>query len=280
MNNSIGVIGTGVMGRSIARLCAQKGYPVLLVAHTKASAMQAEFNLQKEIRRKVEKGHLHPEVGRRIIITDSPCNLRETKFIIEAITEGYAQKQSLYFSLEPLIDKRAVIASNTSSLCISKLAEGMMHPERLIGVHFFNPAEVMKLVEIKMGAHTDTNTMEKVVYHLNRLEKESIIFPDRSGICVNRLLFPMLVEAMWILEETKMRPEDIDKAMKLGTNMPLGPFELCDLIGNDVVLNICEQLLKETGDSKYLAPILLKNKVLEMELGRKTEIGFYDYRGK
>ena len=279
MNNSIGIVGTGVMGRSIARLCAQNGYPVLLVAHTKSSAIKAEFNLQKEIKRKVEKGHLLPEVCKRIIITESLCNLRNTKFVIEAITEAYEPKKDLYNDLETTVAKDAVIATNTSSLIISKLSENMTNPERFIGLHFFNPAEVMKLVEVKMGDETDVTAMEKAIHHLNKLGKESILFPDRAGMCVNRIIFPMLVEAMYLLQETKMESEAIDKAMKLGTNMPLGPLELCDLIGNDVVLNICDRLYEETGDLKYAAPYILKGMVMEHELGRKTGIGFYDYRG-
>ena len=278
MNRSIGVIGTGVMGRGIARLCAQKGYPVLLVARNQGSAMKAQFNLDKEIRRRIAKGTMTQDAAERIFISNDLKELYCTKTIIEAVTEDYTTKRSLYCSLDQLIPEDALIASNTSSLSISKLAEGMMHPERLIGLHFFNPAETMKLVEVKSGKKTNINTFEKALHFVKGLGKESHHFPDIQGVCVNRILFPMLVEAISLVEDNKMEPAIIDRAMKLGTNMPLGPLELCDLIGNDVVYNICEQLFAETKDSKYAPPMLLKAKVLEMELGRKTEIGFHDYR--
>ena len=280
MNNSIGVIGTGVMGRSIARLCAQNGYPVLLIARNQGSAIKAKFNIGKEIDRKIAKGTMTKDVAERIFISNNLKDLYCTKTIIEAVTENYATKRSLYFSLESVIPEDTIIASNTSSLSITKLAEGMMHPERLIGLHFFNPAEIMKLVEVKLGKQTSTNTFEKMLYFVKRLDKESHHFPDVQGVCVNRILFPMLVEAILLVEENKMKPAIIDRAMKLGTNMPLGPLELCDLIGNDVVYNICEQLFAETKDPKYAPPMLLRAKVLEHELGRKTEIGFYEYKRK
>ena len=277
MNNSIGVVGTGVMGQGIARLCAQNGYPVLLIAKDRSSAMKVEFNLGKGFNRKISIGAMSQDVAERIFISNNLEDLHSTKMIIEAVNEDYAIKRSLYFSLESVIPKDSIIASNTSSLSISKLAEGMMNPERLVGLHFFNPAEKMKLVEVKSGTHTSINTFERALYFVKRLGKEPHHFPDIQGVCVNRILFPMLVEAILLVEENKMRPAIVDRTMKLGTNMPLGPLELCDLIGNDVVYRICEQLFAETKDPKYAPPSLLRAKVLEHEFGRKTEKGFYDY---
>jgi len=178
MNNSIGVIGAGVMGRGIARLCAQNGYPVLLVTKDESSAMKAQFILSKELADMISTGTLPEQVAERIFITNTPQDLQCTKMVIEAVNEDRWIKQRVYRSLEEVMPTDAILATTTSSLSISKLAEGMKHPNRFIGTHFFRPPEDVGIVEVVLGEDTCINTFEKTLYFIKRLGKQAHHLPD------------------------------------------------------------------------------------------------------
>jgi 3-hydroxybutyryl-CoA dehydrogenase len=275
------IAGLGTMGRSLAKLCASKGYTVKVISRTPESGKKGLDRLTGELKSRVDKGKLsldeYSKITSRIILAKDISEFVDAEIIIEAIYEDEKAKEEFYRAIEPKIPENTVISTNTSSLSINELSGHMKHPSRFIGVHFFNPAEVMKLAEIRRSGKTGDSTAAFAIEIAKQLGKTPINVPDSPGMYVNRILFPMLLEGISVLETTKSPIKDIDDAMKLGANLPMGPFELCDFIGNDIVLEISEILLDHTGDLRFKPPELLRQMVREGRLGRKSGRGFYEY---
>lgn len=239
----------------------------------------ALIRIKKEARRYCKKYEKDlDEVLAKLHITDDLDSLQGTQFYLEAIIEDMDKKAELVEQVSSTADQTAVFATNTSSLSITALSMHFIAPENVIGMHFFNPTSMMELVEVVKGLNTSTETIEKTVLFAKELDKSPVLVNESPGFIVNRMLIPMINEAVTILAEGVATKEDIDKAMKLGANHPLGPLSLADLIGNDVCLSIMETLHQETGDPKYRAHPLLRQYVRAGFLGRKSKKGFYDYR--
>ena len=276
------IAGLGTMGRSLTKLCASKDFIVKVISRTPESGKRGLDRLIGELKSRMDKGKLsqdeYSKITSRIILAKDISEFADAEIIIEAIYEDEKAKEEFYRAIEPKIPENIVIATNTSSLSIDELSGRMKHPSRLIGVHFFNPAEVMKLAEIRRSGKTDDSTAAFAIEISKQLGKTPINVPDSPGMYVNRILFPMLLEGISVLETAKSPIKDIDDAMKLGANLPMGPLELCDFIGNDIVLEISEILLEHTGDLRFKPPELLRQLVKEGRLGRKSGRGFYEYK--
>lgn len=275
------VIGLGTMGRKLTRLCLASNLRVLAMSRSPQSEKKHLDQIRQDLMVKVSKGQVTAElVGLmlgRIELVRSLEDLGQAEFVIEAISEDATAKRDLYRQIEPYLADNAILATNTSSLSVTELSKGVENRSRFVGMHFFNPPEVMKLVEVKGSKETAHDTLEKVIAMAKRLGRSPLVVPDEPGYYVNRVLFPMIVEGIRVLESFGGNPKDIDDAMKLGANLPMGPLELSDYIGNDIVLNICEILVERTNDSRFEPPKLLTRMVLEGKLGRKSRQGFYKY---
>jgi 3-hydroxybutyryl-CoA dehydrogenase len=278
---SVAVVGAGQMGAGIAQVAARAGLSVTLSDQAEAQAAQAVSKLEARLRRqeadgKVPTGTTSELVGR--IRTGGPLSgVADADLVIEAAPEQLELKAAMFRSFSTLAKATAILASNTSSLSITRLARETTRPELVIGIHFMNPVPVMKLVEIVRGTLTTEATLSAVLELSQRLGKQSIVSEDRPGFLVNRILIPLLNEACFALEEGVGKKEDIDAGARLGLGHPLGPLELADLIGLDTVLSIAEILHRDFGDPKYRPCALLRNLVQAGLLGRKTGRGFYVY---
>jgi len=276
--SSVGIIGCGVAGKSIALAVAQAGYDVIL--RTRRGSKGYE-DLTNYAHREESRGRLSlpvEEILSRIRWTEDIHDIYTlAQFVIEAVPEDLTVKQKLFEQLDRLCPEYVILATNTSSLSVEEIFKLAQNKKRVIGIHFFNPVHVMKLVEITKTSGTSNDTLELSLSFSKSLGKVAIVVPDTPGFIVNRLLFPLLAEAVHALEEGLGTPEEIDNAMKLGTNMPMGPLALCDLIGLDTCLAILNNLRRRTGESKYEAPSLLKQMVQRGFLGKKTGKGFYEY---
>lgn len=277
------VLGSGVMGSGIASLycMAPEVSKVIVWGRSKDSLENSYVKIKKEISRfakinSIGKDQLASILSKIEIKTElselSDCNL-----YIEAISETMESKVELFSLLKHYISDTAVVATNTSSLSITALAMQIKVPANFIGIHFFNPTSIMKLVEVIKGIVTSEDTLERTISLVEMLNKHPVIVKESPGFIVNRMLIPMINEAISILAEGVASKQDIDNAMKYGANHPIGPLALSDLIGNDVCLSIMESLYKETGDPKYRAHPLLRQYVRAGYLGRKTKVGFYEY---
>ena len=277
----IGVLGAGQMGGGIAQVAAECGLDVILADAGLELASNGKDRIGAQLARQVERGKITAEARAtllaRIQPVGSPEDFRACDFVIEAATENTELKLALFRRCDAALAPGKWLASNTSSISLTKLAAATSRPDRVIGMHFMNPPPLMKLVEIVRAEQTSDETLAITRTLAERMGKTTTTSRDAPGFLVNRILLPMLCEACFALQEGVGTPEDIDTGAKLGLNHPMGPFELSDLIGLDTVLAIADVLHKETGDDKYRAPTLLRNLVAAGWLGRKTRRGFYTY---
>jgi len=276
----IGVLGAGIMGTGIAQICAEAGFEVILVDLTEEFVNKGYQNIVKNWTRAVEKGkRTAEEVDKfKALITTSVDNkdFKDCDVVIEAIIEDIEIKKKVFKELGEICKNSAILATNTSALSITEIGAASGRPRSVVGMHFFNPVPVMKLVEVIPGAETSETAVEIVTELSRRIGKEPVKAKETPGFIVNRLLVPYMNEAAMLYQEG-IPAEEIDKAMKLGANMPMGPLALADLVGLDTLLMICDYYWREFGDSKYRASLALRNKVRAGHLGRKSGKGFYDY---
>jgi 3-hydroxybutyryl-CoA dehydrogenase len=280
----VGVIGAGQMGSGIAHVIALAGYEVVLndIAPEKLaeSLKIIERNMQRQVSRGIVGDLDKREAFARITPSNSLADFGDVDLAIEAATEDEATKKQIFQSLQPHLNPKAILASNTSSISITRLASATDRPEHFIGLHFMNPAPVMKLVEVIRGIATDATTYEEAVSFTKSLGKITTNAEDFPAFIVNRILVPMVNEAIYTLYEGVGTVDAIDTAMRLGANHPMGPLELGDFIGLDTVLAIMNVLHEGLADSKYRPCPLLVKYVEAGWLGRKSGRGFYDYRGE
>lgn len=281
MYEKIAVIGAGTMGLEIAQCFAAAGRKVTVRDMNDAIVAAAKARLEESLKKRVAKGKLSEkeETGilSNISFTTELSDCADAQLVIEAIIEQAQAKKELFAALSKICAHDAVLASNTSSISITEIATSVKNPYRVIGMHFFNPATVMKLVEVIRCAFTSDEVFLRVKAEAEMIGKTPVEVNEAPGFVVNRLLIPMINEAIGLWAENVASPRDIDLAMRLGCNHPMGPLELADLIGLDVVLSIMETLCRETGDDKYRPHIKLRNLVRAGALGRKTGHGIYNY---
>ena len=275
------VVGTGTMGGGIAQTCAQAGYSVIFKGRSEASLNKAIASITKSLSKQVEKGKMEEakkeEILSNITAATEYADCSDADIFIEAIAEDMETKKNTFAEIEKIAKEDAIMATNTSSLSITEVASTTTRPERVIGMHFFNPVPAMKLVEVIKGQMTDQDIFNKVFELSKAVGKVPVEIEEAPGFVVNRILIPMINEAVGILADGVAKKEDIDEAMKLGANHPMGPLALADLIGLDVCLAIMEVLYSEFADSKYRPHPLLRKMVRANLLGRKTKAGFYNY---
>ncbi|MFB4250478.1 3-hydroxybutyryl-CoA dehydrogenase [Pseudomonas idahonensis] len=278
---NIGVIGAGTMGNGIAQVCAQAGFDVTLLDIAQGALEKALATIGKNLDRQVSKGTLSEDDKRaaldKIRISTDYSVLKDAQLVIEAATENLDLKLKVLQQIAAQVSAECVIASNTSSLSITQLAASVSAPERFIGLHFFNPVPVMGLIEVIRGLQTCDATHALAMNMAERLGKTAITAGNRPGFVVNRILVPMINEAILVFQEGLASAEDIDAGMRLGCNQPIGPLALADLIGLDTLLAILEAFYDGFNDSKYRPAPLLKEMVAAGYLGRKTGRGFHTY---
>ncbi len=282
--NVLGVLGAGQMGSGIAQVAAAAGWTVKLADATIELASKSKAKIVAGLAKLVEKAKLTADeaaaTGARIIPVGSIADLADCDLVVEAATENLEVKLSLFKQLDAAVKPEAVLASNTSSISITRIAAATKRPTQVVGLHFFNPVPLMKLVEVIRALQTSDATYDAMRALVAKLNKTAVTAKDSPGFLVNRILMPLLLEAVFTLEQGLGTPQDIDTAAKLGLNHPMGPLELSDFIGLDTVLAIADVLQRETGDDKYRAPVLLRNYVAAGWLGRKSGRGFFTYEKK
>lgn len=278
---NVGVVGCGTMGTGIVQVCALKGFDVTFCEVSQELVDKALNKIKSDMQRIVEKGKItKDEMDRAIMHIDGTTELQKlskSDIVVEAIVENITEKKNLFKKLSEICNETTILATNTSSLSVTELAISVKNPHRVIGLHFFNPVPVMKLVEIVRSALTSDEAYSETKSFAEALGKTPVTVKDTPGFIVNHLLIPYLLDAIKALEKGIATKEDIDTAMKLGCNHPMGPLELADLIGLDVVLSIADAVYGELKEQRYAAPMLLRQMVRAGFLGRKTKKGFYSY---
>ena len=281
---TIGIIGAGTMGNGIAQACAAAGLNAVMQDVNEAALERGVGTVSSSLERQVRKGTLSDAdkaaVLGRIRTTLKAADLADADLVVEAATENEALKLKILKDVDAIARPSAIIATNTSSISITRLAAATSRPDRFVGMHFFNPVPVMALVEIIRGLRTSDATVDAVAELARTLGKTPIGVKNSAGFVVNRVLCPMINEAIFVLQEGLASAEEIDAGMRLGCNHPIGPLALCDLIGLDVELAVMEVLYTTFNDSKYRPAPLLREMVDAGMLGRKTGRGFYDYAKK
>lgn len=278
---TVGVCGAGLMGNGIAQTCATAGFDVVLMEVADEPLKRGVAAITKSLDKFVEKGKLSAadrdaSIG-RIKATTNVADLKDCDLVIEAIVENVEVKTKLFQQLDDLMAPHGIICTNTSSLCVIELAAKTKRPNRVAGLHFFNPVPIMKLVEVVKTIATTQDVIDELFAFATALGKEPILAQDTPGFVVNRLLIPYLLYSIRCLEAGLATKEDIDKGMKLGCGYPMGPFELLDFVGLDTTYYIAEIMFDEFKDPIMAAPPLLKRMVLAGRYGRKSGKGFYDY---
>ena len=278
---TVGVLGTGTMGAGIIQVLAQNGYNVVLRARRQTSVDRGIATVEKNLDRLIKKEKIteadKAEIMGRVHGSTDITIIKDADLVIEAATEDMEAKKALFKELDELCKPETIIATNTSALSITEIAAATGRPDKIIGMHFFNPVPAMKLVEVVKGLATSEETREVVLGLCADFKKTPVDVEEAPGFVVNRILIPMINEAIGILADGVADAEGIDTAMKLGANHPMGPLALGDLIGLDVCLAIMETLYREFGDTKYRPHPLLRKMVRANKLGMKTGVGFFDY---
>lgn len=279
--NKLFVIGSGTMGSGIAQTAVQSGLEVTMSDINETFVERGRQNIEKRINRLVEKGKFTAEERdkalNRLKTTADMKEAETADVVIEAASEDEKIKSGIFKKLDEICPPETIFASNTSSISITYLASFTKRPDKVIGMHFFNPVPIMKLLEITMGYVTSQETLSKAKEVGEKMGKVYVVAKDKAGFIVNRLLDPMLNEAVYLVDEGVATVEDIDKALVYGCNYPMGPLALTDLIGLDVLLAVMETFYKEYGDPKYRPATLLRKMVRAGKLGKKTKEGFYKY---
>ena len=280
--NKVGVIGSGIMGSGIAEVAASAGCTVILRSRSQATADGMLAGLEKSLAKQVERGKKSQEdadaLRARVSATTSLKDLADCDLVIESIVEDLATKKALFNELDGIVKSGAIIATNTSTLPVIEMAMQTSRPENVCGVHFFNPATAMSLVEIVAPITASDETLAAVTEFATACGKDPVRVKDQAGFIVNALLFPYLNNAIKLFESGVASKEGIDIAMKGGCGFPMGPFALLDLVGLDTSLAILEALYLEFADANYAPAPLLKRMVVAGQLGRKSGTGFFDYR--
>ena len=275
----VALFGAGTMGRGIAQVFAAKGHTVLMYASSPASAQRHKDTLGKSLAKRVEKGKMAQEamdaLMANVLIPQTHEEAADADLVIECVKEEMATKKELLNELDGFCKPETVFASNTSSLSITEMGQGLKH--HLIGMHFFNPVPAMKLVEVIAGGNTPAELVDYIKNLSTEIGKTPVVVNEAPGFVVNKILIPYCNEGVCVLQEGVASAEDIDIAMQLGCNHPMGPLHLGDLIGWDVVLNIMDVLFNETHDSKYRANVLIRKMVRAGKLGIKSGEGFFKY---
>jgi len=279
----IGIIGAGFMGSGIAESAARAGIAVTVHEPDAVPLERSRKRIESSVARAVRGGKMSDDEARalvgRIAWSTALDELSESQLVIEAIVEDERAKAKAFEALDRTLDPEAILASNTSSIPIAGLAAATSRPDRVLGLHFFSPVPVMKLVEIVIGLDTADETVARAEQFARQIGKTAIKTKDRSGFIVNFLLVPYLMAAVRMYEEGFASREDIDEGMKLGCGHPMGPLQLCDFIGLDVLYSVCDSLYEEFKRDEYAPPPLMKRMVVSGHLGRKAGRGFYEYDG-
>ena len=277
----VGVVGLGTMGAGIAQVCLQAGFEVVGREVEAERGEQARSRIDHYLGRGVEKGRLTKDekdaaLG-RLTLTTELADLADCQLVIEAAFEDLGVKRELFGELDRLAPAPAILATNTSALSVTQIADGVQTPERVVGMHFFNPAPVLPLVEVVRTAHTNDESFDAAFDFAQQLGKEPVACNDTPGFIVNRILIPLLNDCVRVLDEARVSPEDVDRAMRFGANWPIGPCALIDLIGVDVHVHASEALHSALGEDRMAPPERLLELQREGNLGRKTGQGFFTY---
>lgn len=277
----VGVVGCGLMGSGIAEVCARNGYDVVVLDLTDGILKQGLGRIEKSLSKAVSKGKLSEEErGRtlsRIGVTTKPTNLADRDLVIEAVLEDLEEKKKVFAELDQILGPNSIITTNSSSLCVIEMASATERGDKVLGTHFFYPAPIMPLIELVRTILTSDETMSTAQEFAASIGKETIVAKDRPGYVCARLIIPFLLDAVRACEEGLASKEDIDTALEMGMNHPMGPLTVIDFFGLDTLLLIADGLFEEFKDPRFAAPTLLRRMVTAGHLGRKTGEGFYQY---